>query len=97
MSLLGCKLEGRAPGLSYCLFLPSLLPPAAGTCLVRSPCPLGVLRPDAMKDVDMPFTGRAVLWYMNESVGGMFLFHPQAVSVTSLVVLLLLVWALRDL
>lgn len=50
-----------------------------------------------MKDVDMPFTGRAVLWYMNESVGGMFLFHPQAVSVTSLVVLLLLVWALRDL
>lgn len=50
-----------------------------------------------MKDVDMHFRGRVVLQYMNESVGGMFLFHPQAVSVTSLVVLLLLVWDLGDL
>lgn len=83
--------------MSYSLFLPSFFAPVASICLVQSRCPLGVLCPDAMKDVDMHFTGRAVLWYMNESVGGMVLVHPQAMSVTSLVVLLLLVWALRDL
>lgn len=43
------------------------------------------------------FPGRAVLWSVSEAVGGKFLFHPQAVSVTSLVALLLLVWALQDL
>lgn len=43
------------------------------------------------------FPGRAVLWSVSEAVGGKILFHPQAVSVTSLVALLLLVWALQDL
>lgn len=42
----------------------------------------------------LAFYRRSRAWSMNESVAGMFLFHPQAVSVTSLVVLLLLVWAL---
>lgn len=91
--LLDCKLESRAPCLTYLLFLPYSFPPATGTCLYT----VGTLWMFVIgyheRDGCAFCKKNCVLV---QSVDGA-LFDPQAISLMLLVVLPPLDGALRNL